>query len=845
VFKTTFKGLMAHKLRMALTALAVVLGVGFIAGTYVLTDTMNRAFDDLFDDVTQGIDVYVRGSSEFEATFGGSRQPIDGDLLETVQGVDGVEVAAGSLEGYAQLIDKNGEAITPGGAPTLGFNWTPEPLNPITVTDGEAPSGPDQVLIDEGSAEDNNFGVGDPIRVITQEQPREFTVAGIGTFGSAQNLGGATLAVFDTPTAQELFDKAGQFDSIEVAAEEGVGETELRDRIAEVLPEDVDAETAASVSDEQSEAIQEGLAFFNTALLIFGGIALFVGAFLIFNTFSITVAQRTREFALLRSLGASGWQIMSSVVVEALIVGIVAAAVGIGAGLLIAIGLNGLLEAFGLDLPQAGLRLEPRTIVVSLIVGVVVTLVSSVIPARRAARISPMEALRESTPATYRASRRRIVIGIVMTVVGVAALSAGLFADVSQEVTWVGAGAAIIFFGVATLAPVFARPLSVALGTPMRTLFKVPGRLAQQNAARNPKRTAATAAALMIGLALVGFVSIFGASSKASINKVLDDSLKADFLVQSTAFANPVISPRLAEDLSEEPDLAAVAPFRLGEFRSEGKSLFATGTDPQALSQTAEIGVVAGDLSDLESEGVFIYDATAEGLGLGVGDDFEMQFASTGVQSLEVVGLFDDKTLIGYDYLLSLDTFDANFSQKVDSSILIKAADGVPLDDARESVESIASDYPNVRVENQAEAKATYAGQIDQLLGLVTALLALALVIAVLGITNTLALSVYERTRELGLLRAVGMSRKQTRSMIRWEAVIIVAIGAILGLVIGAFFGWALVQALSDEGITEFAIPGGQLLIYLIVAGLFGVIAAIPPARRAARLNVLEAIATE
>jgi putative ABC transport system permease protein len=845
MFKTTFKGLTAHKLRMALTALAVVLGVGFIAGTYVLTDTMNSAFDDLFDDVTQGVDVYVRGSSEFEADFGGSRQPIDDDLLETVQGVDGVDVAAGSIEGYAQLIDKDGEAITPGGAPTLGFNWGPEPLNPMDLSAGDPPAGPDQVLIDAGTAEENGFEVGDPVEVITLEQPREFTVSGIASFGSAQNLGGSTIAVFDTPTAQKVFDKQGQFDSIDVAAQEGIGETELRDRIAEVLPEDVQAETATSVSDEQSQAIQEGLAFFNTALLIFAGIALFVGAFLIFNTFSITVAQRTREFALLRALGASGSQILSSVVIEALIVGIVAAVVGIGAGVLIAIGLNGLLEAFGIDLPQAGLQLQPRTIVVSMVVGVVVTLVSSVIPARRAARISPMEALRESTPATYRPSRRRFFIGGVVTALGIVALFVGLFADVSQEVTWVGAGAMIIFFGVATLAPVFARPLAIAIGAPMRRLFNMPGRLAQQNAARNPKRTAATAAALMIGLALVGFVSIFGASSKASINKVLDDSMKADFLVQSTAFANPVISPKLAEDLSEKSELAAVAPFRLGEFRSEGSGRFAVGTDPGALSTTADIGIVAGDLNDLENGGVFLYDSTAEGLGLGVGDDFEMQFASTGVQQLEVVGLFDDKTLVGSDYLVSLDTYNANFSQKIDTSILIKAAEGVPLEQARTAIESVASSYPNVEVENQAEAKATYGAQIDQLLGLVTALLALALVIAVLGITNTLALSVYERTRELGLLRAVGMTRKQTRSMIRWEAVIIVAIGALLGVAIGTFFGWALVQALGDEGISEFAIPGGQLVIYLVVAALFGVIAAIPPARRAARLNVLEAIATE
>jgi putative ABC transport system permease protein len=845
VFKTTFKGLMAHKLRMALTALAVVLGVGFIAGTYVLTDTMNEAFDNLFDDVTLGIDVYVRGSSEFEAQFGGSRQPVDESLLETVREVEGVEVASGSVEGYAQIVDKRGDAITPGGAPTLGFNWSPEPLNPMELRAGVPPEGPDEVLIDASTADEHGFEVGDEVKVITLQEPRVFTLSGIGTFGSAESLGGSTVAIFDTGTAQELFDKVGLFDSIDVASEEGIPETDLRDRVAEFLPEDVVAETAASVADEQAQAVQEGLGFFNTALLIFAGVALFVGAFLIYNTFTITVAQRTREFALLRALGASGGQVTGSVVIEALIVGILAAAVGLGAGLLIAVGLNALLEAFGIDLPQAGLQLLPRTIVVSTVVGIVITVISAVIPARRAARISPMEALRESTPQTYRASTRRKIIGSLLTLLGVGILFVGLFVEVSQEVAWVGAGAMVIFFGVSTLAPVFSRTLAIAIGTPMRQIFKMPGRLAQQNAARNPKRTAATAAALMIGLALVGFVGIFGESSKASINNTLDESMKADFLVQSGSFASQVISPRLAEELGDRSELSAVAPFRLGQFRSEGRSLFVVATDPQALSETADIGVVEGSLTDLGRGEILLYDQTAESLRLGVGDVFEMQFAATGVKELEVVGLFDDKSLVGSDYLVSLDTYDENFSQKIDTSILIKAADGVSIDDARATIQEVTQSYPNVDVQNQAEAKQTYASQIDQVLGLVTALLALALLIAVLGITNTLALSVYERTRELGLLRAVGMTRRQTRSMIRWEAVIIVIIGALLGVAIGTFFGWALVEALSAEGITVFAVPGGQLLIYVVIAALFGIIAAIPPARRAARLNVLRAIATE
>ncbi|MGH2754569.1 MAG: ABC transporter permease [Actinomycetota bacterium] len=845
MFKATIRSLLGHKLRLMLTGLAVVLGVGFISGTYVLTDTMNAAFDDLFDSTTEGVDVFVRDASDFEAQFGGSREPIDESVLGTVQGVEGVELAVGSVTGYAQMIDKEGEAITPGGAPTLGFNWTPEPLNPLDLEAGEPPETLTEVVIDANTASEHDFQVGDEIEVITLEEPQTFTISGVATIGGAGSLGGATLAVFETSKAQELFDRVDKFDAVEAVGSSSISEVELRNRIQLELPDGVTASTAANVSDEQSETIQEGLGFFNTALLVFASVALFVGAFLIFNTFSITVAQRTREFALLRALGASGRQVMGSVVIEALIVGVVAAAIGLGTGVLIALGLNALLDAFGIDLPQASLQLQARTVIVALVVGVVVTVLSAVIPARRAAQISPMEALRESAPTASRPSRLRLILGVLVTLAGVAMLLVGLFADVAQEVSYVGGGAAIIFFGVATLAPLFARPMAAAIGYPVRRMFAMPGHLAQQNATRNPKRTASTAAALMIGLALVGFVGIFADSSKSSINKTLDESMRADFVIRSSSLANQVISPNVAEELREQTELGAITPFRVGQFKHDGSNRYLTGTDPTTLPETGDIGVVAGDLGDLEDGGLFLYDQAAEDLGIGVGDTYEMQFAATGRMDVPVVGLFDDKTFVGSDYLVSIDTYNENFPERVDSNVLVKAADGVSLDSARAAVEEVTQDYPNVEVENQAEAKESYASQIDQLLGLVTALLALALVIALLGITNTLALSVYERTRELGLLRAVGMSRRQTRAMIRWEAVIIVIIGGILGIAIGIFFGWALVKALADEGITTFSIPGGQMLLYLVLAVLAGILAAIPPARRAAKLNVLEAIATE
>jgi putative ABC transport system permease protein len=849
MWKTTIKGLMAHKLRMALTALAVVLGVGFIAGTYVLTDTMNRTFDNLFIDATAGVDVYVQSASSFESQAGGSRAPFSEDLLDDVRSVEGVEAAAGTVTGYAQIVDKSGEAITPNGPPALGVSWPTEQelTGTLTLRSGAPPQDSGDVVIDAATAAKAGFRVGDQVTILFVGRPRDFTLSGITGFGSADNLAGATLAAFELGTAQRVLDRIGQFDAIEVAGEDGVSPAELSARIQAVLPPRLEAETGQNVADQQSSALQENLSFFNTALLVFAAVALFVGAFIIYNTFSITVAQRTKEFALLRALGASGTQVMVSVIVEALLVGLVASVVGLGAGILIALGLQALLSAFGIDLPSTGFQLLPRTVVVSLLVGTVVSLVSSILPARRAARTSPMEALRAAAPGAAGWSTRRTIAGALVTAAGGAILGLGLFGDPGNPAAAVGAGALVVFIGVAVLTPLFAGPLASLLGLPLARLFNVPGSLARHNAARNPRRTASTAAALMIGLALVGLVGIFAASLKASTNQVLDESLKADFMISSTSFAGPApFSPLIASEAAELPEIEAASPIRLGQWRrTNGQLLFVSAIDASTFSKVADIEVSQGSLASLEDDGVFLFARTADDLGLGIGDELAMEFAASGVQDMTVKGLFENKSLTNTDYLISLRTWEDNFPERVDSTVLAKAAPGVPPQEARSALDEVVERFPNVEVQDQSEIKQRSAAQVDSLLGLVTALLGLALVIALLGITNTLALSVFERTRELGLLRAVGMSRRQARSMIRWEAMIIAVIGALLGLAIGIFFGWALVEALADEGITELAIPGGQLLLYVVLAALAGVAAAVPPARRAARLNVLEAIGTE
>ncbi|HEX2234738.1 MAG TPA: FtsX-like permease family protein [Actinomycetota bacterium] len=847
MWKATIKGLLAHKVRLGLTALAVVLGVGFISGSYVLTDTMNSTFGQLFVDATKGIDVIVRAENAFEGLSEGERKPVPESLLDDVRDVDGVSQAAATVDGFAQIVDKNGEAIAPAGPPTLGVAWTEGPGDAVEIRSGRPPRNENEVVIDARTAEEHDFAVGDRVEVLTRGPARPYELVGIAGFGEADNLGGATLAMFEFDTAQRLLGKPGEVSSIEAAGDGAVPPAALRARIAQVLPNGIEAATAGSVADEQAEALQTGLGFFNTALLVFAGVALFVGSFIIFNTFSIVVAQRTKELALLRALGASRGQVTLSVLAEALLVGVVASAIGLAAGILIAAGLRSLLEVFGISLPSSGLELLPRTVIASLGAGTIVTLLSSVAPARRASRVAPLEALRDSAPTAAGASRRRALAGAIVIAAGLAILMTGLFGDVDNAAAVVGGGAAVLFLGVAIASPLVAGPLARAIGAPLPRVFGVAGTLARANAARSPRRTASTAVALMVGLALVAFMAVFAASLKASFNETIDESLRADFIVMPmSSFApSPGFSPRVVDRIAQLPEIGGASPLRFGEWRQEGTTSFLAAIDPATIEAVADLGMTSGDLADLDARSVLVHEDTAADLGLALGDALAMEFAATGTRRQTLAGTFTNNSITGADYVLSMDAYRDNFQLDLDAMVLATAAPGTPARAASAAIEAAVADFPSVEVSDQAAFKERQSGQVDQLLGLVTALLGLALVIALLGITNTLVLSVFERTRELGLLRAVGMSRRQTRAMVRWEAVIISIIGALLGLCVGIFFGWALVTALESEGITRLVVPGGQLLAYLVLAALAGVIAALPPARRAARLNVLEAVATE
>ncbi|MGE5225567.1 MAG: ABC transporter permease [Planctomycetaceae bacterium] len=850
MWRATLKGLLAKKVRLLLTALSIVLGIGFVAGTYVLTDTMNAAFDQLFATTSQASDVTVRSVEAFTPEQSGpggggdERTPVPVSLLDTVRQAPGVAVAVGNVQGYAQLVDpKTGDAIGGFGPPTIGLNWNALSGRVLTIRQGGPPAGPDEVVVDAATAEKHGLRVGEQVRILFVGPPEVFTVSGIAGFGSADNLAGATLAVFDTPTAQRVLDRKGVFDSIEARGDPGVTPAQLRSDIQGVLPSGIEAVTTADVGAEAAAQFRQALGFFQTALLVFAGVALFVGSFIIFNTFSIIVAQRTRELALLRALGASRGQVLASVIAEAILVGLVASAIGVVAGIAIAVGLKALLHAFGIELPSTSVVVHARTVVVSLVVGTVITTLAAILPARRAAAVAPVQALREADPAAAHehGRGRRLAVAGSIAVVGVAALLFGLFGSPDKAYVYVGIGAALTFVGVAMLSPYVAGPVASALGVPLARLGSA-GALGRRNAMRNPRRTARTSSALMIGLGLVAMVAILASSLKASFDAALEKSLKADFTVATTNFTP--FSPDVVTHVASVQGVLAASAFRQGGFQVDGQGAFVTGFDPATAADVTALDFVQGGLDALGPDGVLVSQKVADAHGWSVGDTVDAAFATVGAHPLTIAGIYADAGVVG-DYAISLAAYERLFVQQLDSFVLVKLQPGADLAAMQTALEASVKDFANIQVLDQATFREKQAGFIDQLLGLVTALLAMAIVIALFGIVNTLSLSIHERTRELGLLRAVGMSRRQAKRMVRAESVIIALFGALLGIAVGVFFGWALQRSLIGQGITELEIPVGTLVVYVVFAALAGILAAIPPARRAAKLDVLRAIAYE
>ncbi len=840
MWRVTLKGLLAHKLRLALTALAIVLGVTFIAGTFVLTDTLHNTFDTLFGNIYQNVTFQVRGVAQFGSGGTATRNPVPESLLATVRAVPGVEAAEGSVTGYAQYIGHDGKAISTGGAPTLGVSFDPDQqISALRLVQGTRPTTSHDVVMDLGTAQKYDFKVGQSVRILLQGPTRTFTITGLARFGTADNLAGATLAAFDIPTAQALMGEVGQFDTINVVSAPGTDKATVQRAIARALPHGVEVVTGQTVVNEQTSAISSALGFFNTALLVFGFIALFVGGFTILNTFSITVGQRTRELALLRIVGASRRQVFRSVLGEALIVGLVSSFIGLGLGVLAAVGLEKLLAGFGVTLPSGPLVFEARTVVVCLIVGVGVTLVSAISPARRAVRIAPVAAVSEQQTEAEIPLRRRFVRGGVITLVGVLGLAFGLTVP---AIGLVGLGAVLIFVGVAMLAPAVARPMASAIGRPLARLLGTSGRLGRENSMRSPRRTAQTSAALMVGLALVSAIAVFGASLSKSATSSVDNAISADLIVSSTnksgsgSFSTTV--PKVAAAV---PGVTASSTVYGDQFevRNSLESLLGIGT--KNLSQTVILNMAAGSSRALANGDLLVDTNTANAQHLSVGDTVPVRFALTGPTTMRIGGIFQPNALAG-KYLVSDAFFLRHFQNPLPGAVLLNTSGNSGV---QQAVERALAPYPNVEVQSRAQFEASQSAQVNQLLGLVYALLALAVLIALIGIVNTLMLSVFERTHEIGLLRAVGMKRRQIRAMIRSESVILAVFGAVIGIIVGTGLGIALVSALHAQGITDTVVPISNLVIFLVLAALLGLLAASWPARRAARLDVLAAIAAD
>jgi len=838
--KVTLRGLLAHKLRLALTALAIVLGVTFISGTFVLTDTLNSTFSNLFTSVYSKIDFQVRGVAQFGSGESATRNPLPESVLARVQRVPGVSGAYGQVEGYAQFVAKDGKPIS-STTGTVGLGWDTNPqISSLHLISGNPPTTSDDVVMDASTAQNYGFSAGQQVRILSagSRAAQTFTITGIAQFGTADNLAGATLAAFTLPTAQRMTGETGLFDFIDVIAKPGADKAAVQRSIARALPADAQVVTGQTVINEEQTTVSQALSSLNTLLLVFALISLFVGAFTIFNTFSIIVGQRTRELALLRVVGASRGQVLRSVLSEAAIVGFVSSAIGVGLGVAAAVGLKALLGGFGASLPSGSLTFEPRTAVVGLAVGTLVTVVSAIGPARNAVRIPPVAALtaRAADGAGAGLARRRLISGTALTVLGVLLLALGLSKPV---VALVGAGAVCIFVGVAMLAPAIARPLSDLIGRPLAALLGTPGWLGRENSMRSPARTAQTASALMVGLALVSAMAVFGASYSQSATSSVDQAISADLLISVNGSGQ--LSDSVPAAVAAVPGVTATSTVYRDQFEFKSTLATLTGVAPQNLADNVTLRMTSGSVAALAQGELLVDSTTATKDHLAVGDTVPIRFAYTGPTTIRIGGVYQSNALIE-SYLVSAPYFLSHFRPESPAAVLVRT-NGSPGVDA--AVTRALAPYADVQVQTRAQFQQSETAQVNQLLGIVYVLLALAVLIALIGIVNTLMLSVLERTREIGLLRAVGMRRPQVRAMIRSEAVILSTFGAVIGIVVGTLMGLALVSSLRQQGITETSVPWVRLVEFLILAAALGLVAAGWPARRAARLDVLAAIAAE
>lgn len=847
--RISLSSLRGHKRRFAGTFLAVMLGVAFLAGTLVMGDTLRGSFDTMFGNATSGTDAVVRSADTITTPDDsqGTRQPVKTSLVEKIERTDGVAAAAPSIQGAGQLLGKDREPIGGEGPPTLAGNWIADgKLNAYQLADGRAPAKSGEVVVNRGAAESGDLKIGDTTTLRTPD-PVKVTIVGLATFGGEDGMAQTTFTGMTQADAEKyLTPKPGEAATIQVRAGPGVSEQELVDALSPVLPKGVEAITGEASAAENTDNISgQFLTLFTSFLLVFSGVALLVATFSIHNTFAIVVAQRTRENALLRALGASRRQVTASTLVEASAVAVVASVAGLAGGIGIAAGLQALFPAIGFPFPEGDLVISGLSMLLPLAVGIVVCLGSALLPAVRAGRTAPLAALRETAVDHSGASRGRAVAG---TVLALTAVGLSLFGVLVSPSVWLaGAGAVLALAAFVVLGPVASSRAVRILGGPLDRLRGVTGGLARRNALRSPKRTAATASALMIGVAVVSLFTVFGASLKATMDQTVNRSFAGDLAISTPGFGagGSGLSPKLAPALAEQPEVETAVGLGKGAAEVDGEGRALTVTDPGPFAKSFDLGKIEGSL-DLGTNGIAINHTEAEKQDLKVGSKAELAFADGKKATFTVRALFGQSELAG-DYVITREAWAPHRMQDADSLVSVTFKDGVSASDGEAAVSKTAQEYGNPDVQTRDEYAQSAAGGIDMMLTLVYALLALAVLIALLGIANTLTLAIHERTRELGLLRAVGQTRAQLRAMVRWESVLVAAFGTAGGLALGGFLGWVLVKA--SDGATDsafaFAVPPVQLVVVALVGLAAGALAGLRPARRAARLDVLRAIATE
>ena len=845
MFRIALKSIVGRKARLVLTSLAVILGTAFLSGTSVFSATLDRTFNNLFEDVFKNIDGYVRSTQVVEGDFGViERQRIPADYVDKVLAVPGVSDAVPDIQAFARIVGKDGKPIGTEGAgpPTFGSVAVEFKGALWTIAQGRFPNGPAEVALDEASAEKAGYVLGDTVKVVAQSGSRTFTMVGIASYGDVRSPGGATFALFDVATAAEFLGKPGFVDAILVVGDGSRSDDALAKDIDTIFEpsQKVETLTGAEITKETQDDIGQALSFFSIFLTIFSVIALGVGSFVIYNVFSISAAQRQKENALLRALGANRAQITRSMLIESLVVGLFGSLLGFVGGIGISKLLSVALPALGFDLPSGGLVITASILINTVVVGLIVTVLSAVLPARRAGKVPPLAAMRATAIETAGPGRVRLLWGLGSMLVGLGIIGAVIGGSSNNLL---GFGVLFVFVGTIVIGPSIARPVALFLGRPAETLRGVTGQMARQNAARNPKRTSRTSAPVLIGVALVTAVSALAASINGQISDIFTEQFKGDYAVNSNAQGFGGLSPNLATTLSkiEGVDDASGIGTALTKINDKGRTLIVIS--PSTIGGNYDIGLVNADYSVLDKDGIFISESLAKRDDLKIGSVIPVTFGDGVTRDLTVRALYvhDD---LAEDRVISRETFAGTTVSSFDFSIYITLDKDANNEKVRAELQKVVDDYGQGKLLSRDEYIDEQAGQVNQLLGLIYGLLALSVIIAIVGIIITLLLSVFERQREIGLLRAVGMTRSQVRTTVRWESVITSLLGAVLGIVLGLGLGWVIVYALRDQGLTSFQVPVGSTVFIMVMSFVVGVLAAVYPAWRATKVDMLDALNT-